>query len=35
MSGIPVGMGLLNKIYGLIQAERCLFNIICDNRFKQ
>ena len=28
-------MGLLNEIYGLVQAGRCLFNIICDDRFKQ
>ena len=35
ISGIPVGMVLLNKIYGLIQAGRCLFNIICDNKFRQ
>ena len=28
-------MGLLNKIYGLVQAKRCLFNIICANRFEQ
>ena len=24
-------MGLLNKIYGLVQARRCLFYIFCDN----
>ena len=28
-------MGLLNEIYGLVQAGRCLFNIICDDKFKQ
>ena len=28
-------MGLLNKIYGLVQAGRCLFNIIYDDKFKQ
>ena len=28
-------MGLLNKIYGLIQAERCLFNLFCDDKFGQ
>ena len=27
-------MGLLNKIYGLVQAGRCLFNIFCD-KFEQ
>ena len=27
-------MGLLNKIYGLVQAGRCLSNIFCD-RFEQ
>ena len=30
MSGVPGGMGLLNNIYELVQAGRCLFNIICD-----
>ena len=28
-------MGLLNKIYGLEQARRCLFNILCDDKFEQ
>ena len=28
-------MGLLNKIYGLVQAGGCLFNIICDDKFDQ
>ena len=28
-------MGLLNMIYGLVQAGRCLFNIILDNKFEQ
>ena len=28
-------MGLLNKIYGLVQAGRCLFNIFCDDKFEQ
>ena len=28
-------MGLLKKIYGLVQAGRCLFNICCDDRFEQ
>ena len=28
-------MGLLNKIYGLVQAGRCLFSIFCDDRLKQ
>ena len=28
-------MGLLNRIYGLEQAGRCLFNIIFDNKFEQ
>ena len=28
-------MGLLNKIYGLVQAERCLFNIFCDDKFER
>ena len=25
----------MNKIYGLLQAGRCLFNIICDDKFRQ
>ena len=28
-------MGLLNKIYGLVQAGRCLFNIFCGDKFEQ
>ena len=28
-------MGLLNKIYGLVHAGRCLFNIFCDDKFEQ
>ena len=28
-------MGLLNKICGLVQAGRCLFNIFCDDKFEQ
>ena len=28
-------MGLFNKIYGLVQAGRCLFNIFCDDKFDQ
>ena len=28
-------MGLLNKIYGLVHAVRCLFNIFCDDKFEQ
>ena len=28
-------MGLLNKMYELVQAEMCLFNIFCDDRFEQ
>ena len=28
-------MGLLNKIYGLVKAGRCLFNIFCADKFKQ
>ena len=28
-------MGLLNKIYFLVQAGRCLFDIICDDKFEQ
>ena len=28
-------MGLLNKIYGLAQAGRCLVNIFCDDRSEQ
>ena len=28
-------MGLLNKIYGRVQAGRCLFNIFCDDEFEQ
>ena len=28
-------MGLLNKIYRLVQAGRCLFNIVCDDEFEQ
>ena len=35
MSSIPENIRLLNQIYGFIQAEKCLFNIICDNRFRQ
>ena len=27
-------MGLLNKIYGLVHARRCLFNIIYDDKFE-
>ena len=25
-------MGLLNKIYGPVQAGRCLVNMFCDDR---
>ena len=28
-------MGLLNKIYGLVQAGRCLFYIFYDDKFEQ
>ena len=28
-------MGLLNKIYGLVQTRRCLFNIFCDDKYEQ
>ena len=28
-------MGLLNKMYGLVQAGRCLFNIFCAFKFEQ
>ena len=28
-------MGLLNKIYRLVQAGRCLFNIFCNNKLEQ
>ena len=35
ISGVPGGMGLLNKIYGLVQAGRCLFNVICDDEFEK
>ena len=28
-------MGLLNKIYELVQAGRCLFYIFCDDKFEQ
>ena len=35
MSGVPRGTGLLNKIYGLVQTVRCLFNIFCDDKFEQ
>ena len=28
-------MGLLNKIYALVQAGRCLFNILCNYKFEQ
>ena len=28
-------MGLLNKIYRLVQAGRYLFNIFCDDKFEQ
>ena len=33
ISGVPGSMRLLNKIYGLVQAGRCLFNIFCDDKF--
>ena len=33
--GVPGGMGLLNKIYGLVPAGRCLFDIFCDDKFEQ
>ena len=26
---------MLNKIYGLVQAGRCLFKIFCDDKFEQ
>ena len=26
---------MLNKIYGLIQPERCLFSLICDDKFRE
>ena len=26
---------MLNKFYGIIQARKCLFNILCDNRFDE
>ena len=35
ISGIPGGMELLNKIYRLVQAGRCLFYIFCDDKFEQ
>ena len=28
-------MELLDKIYGFVQAERCLFYIFCDDKFEQ
>ena len=28
-------MGLLNKMYKLVQAGRCLFNTICDDKFER
>ena len=28
-------MGLLNKIYGLVQAGRCLLNIFCNDKFEK
>ena len=28
-------MGLLNKIDGLVQPGRCVFNIFCDDMFEQ
>ena len=28
-------MGLLTKIYGLVQAGRCLFSIICNDKFER
>ena len=28
-------MGLLNKIYGLVQTGRCLLYIFCDDKFEQ
>ena len=34
ISGVPGGMGLMNRIYGLVQVGRCLFNTICD-KFEQ
>ena len=35
MPAVAGGMGLLNKIYFLVQAGRCLFDIICDDKFEQ
>ena len=35
LSGVPGGMGLLNKIYGLVQAGRCLLNIFCWDKFEE
>ena len=28
-------MWLVNKICGLVQAGRCLFNIFCDDKFEK
>ena len=28
-------MGFLNKIYGLVQTGRYLFDIVCDDKFEQ
>ena len=28
-------MELLNKIYELVRAGRCLFNLFCDDQFEQ
>ena len=35
ISEVPGGMRLLNKIHGLVQAGRCLFNIFCDDKLEQ
>ena len=35
ISKVSGGMRSLNKIYGLVQAGRCLFNIFYDEKFEQ
>ena len=34
ISGVPEDMTVLNKTYGLVQAGRGLFNMICDDKFE-
>ena len=35
ISEVSGGIGVLNKIYELVQAGRCLFNINCDDKFEE